>query len=72
MEHPDTLKSTENLAAVLNKQGRHEEAGALDRQTLKLRENPLGNQHPDTLRSVSNLAAILNNQGKYEEAEKLH
>jgi Tetratricopeptide repeat len=72
MEHPDTLNSMKNLAAVLNKQGRHEEAGLLDRQTLKLREKPSGNQHSNTLMSMNNLAAGLTIQGKYEETEKLH
>jgi tetratricopeptide (TPR) repeat protein len=71
-EHPDTLMSMNNLAAVLRQQGKYEEAEQMHRQTLGLRERVLGKEHPNTLTSMNNLAIVLNRQGKYEEAEQMH
>ena len=61
-----------NLAIVLNSQGKYEEAEQMHRQTLALRETVLGREHPDTLDSMNNLALVLDSQGKYEEAEQTH
>jgi hypothetical protein len=47
-EHPDTLTRMNNLALVLGKQGKYEEAEAMHRQTLELREKVPGEEHPDT------------------------
>ncbi|KAK8009195.1 kinesin light chain [Apiospora marii] len=66
-EHPDTLGSMNNLANVLDRQGKYVEAEEMHRQTLALRETVLGREHPDTLDSVNALAIVLGNQGKYEE-----
>jgi len=68
-EHPSTLTSVSNLAAVLQNQGKYEAAEAMNRRALEGREKVLGKEHPSTLTSVSNLAAVLQNQGKYEAAE---
>ena len=72
VEHPNTLTSMNNLALVLNRQGKYEEAEEIHRQTLALRETVLGKEHPNTLGSMNNLALVLNRQGKYEEAEEIH
>ena len=71
-EYSLTLDSMNNLAAVLNSQGKYEEAEQMHRQTLQLKEKVLGKEHPSTLTSINNLAAVLNSQGKYEEAEQIH
>src|SRR5436305_1325941 len=55
-EHPDTLRSMNNLAVVLSGQGKHEQAEEIYRQALGLRETVLGKENPDTLRSMNNLA----------------
>ncbi|KAK5263518.1 hypothetical protein LTR96_011102 [Exophiala xenobiotica] len=70
-EHPTTLCSLNNLAAVLEQQGKYEEAEQMHRQTLDLRKKVLGEEHPSTLASMNNLAAVLRQQGKYEEAEQI-
>ena len=59
-EHPDTLTSMNNLALVLNRQGKYEEAEAMHRQTLAMYEKVLGREHPDTLSSMNTLAGVLN------------
>ena len=40
-EHPDTLGSMNNLAAVLSSQGKYSEAEQMHRQTLELMETGL-------------------------------
>jgi tetratricopeptide (TPR) repeat protein len=47
-EHPDTLKSFNNLASALQRQGKYEEAEAMIRRALDGCEKALGNDHPET------------------------
>ncbi|KAK5082568.1 hypothetical protein LTS08_008833 [Lithohypha guttulata] len=55
-EHPDTLRSMNNLAMVLGKQGKYDQAETMHRQTLELTKKVLGREHPWTLTSMNNLA----------------
>jgi tetratricopeptide (TPR) repeat protein len=71
-EHPDTLGSVNNLAALYYSQGRYAEAEPLFQRGLRDRERVLGPEHPDTLGSVNNLAALYYSQGRYAEAEPLY
>ncbi|CAI0654350.1 unnamed protein product [Colletotrichum noveboracense] len=52
--------------------GRWAQAEQVAAQSIKLREEILGEEHPDTLRSMGNLAATYRNQGRWEEAEELN
>ncbi|KAK8071889.1 ATP GTP binding protein [Apiospora saccharicola] len=61
-----------NLAFVLDRQGKYGEAEQMHRQTLELRVKVLGQEHPDTLTNMNNLAFVLESQGKYLEAEQMH
>src|SRR3954462_118453 len=70
--HPKTLLSLNNLAGVLNIQGRYGEAEPLLRESLQLRREVLGPRPPNTLSSLNNLAGVLNSQGRYGEAEPLY
>ena len=70
-EHPSTLLSVNNLAALYLAQGRYGEAEPLYRRALEAYERVLGKEHPDTLNSVNNLAALYEAQGRYSEAEPL-
>ncbi|KAL9032959.1 MAG: hypothetical protein Q9214_007737, partial [Letrouitia sp. 1 TL-2023] len=71
-EHPHTLTSVDNLALVLQRQGKYKEAEQMNRQVLKSRGKVLGKDHPDTLTNISNSALVLQYQGKYEEAEQMN
>ena len=62
-EHPDTLTSVNNLAALYQAQGRYAEAEPLYQARARGRERVLGPEHPDTLQSVNNLAAALSRPG---------
>ena len=64
VEHPDTLMSMNNLAMVLQAQGKYEAAEEMHRQTLELREKVLGPEHPDTLTSMNNLAVGARQSGQ--------
>ena len=57
-EHPDTLKSVNNLAIVLKAKGDYAAAEPLYRRALAGREKALGPEHPDTLMSVAHLAGL--------------
>ena len=72
LEHPDSMKSRNNLALVLRAQGKYVEAEQENRPVLGILERVLGSEHPDTLKSRMNLANALDSQGKYSEAEKEH
>ena len=71
-EHPDTLRSLNNLAGLLRSQGRYDAAEPLYRRALEARERALGAEHPDALKSVNNLAGLLRIQGQYGAAESLY
>jgi hypothetical protein len=57
-----------NLALVLSKQGRYEEAEAMDREVLALRREVLGPEHTSKSVSLSCLHLVLSRQGRHEEA----
>ena len=56
VDHPATLTSVNNLALVLQYQGKHEQAEEMNRRALVEWEKVLGVDHPSTLTCVSNLA----------------
>jgi hypothetical protein len=70
-EHPDTLGSMNNLAIVLRRLGKDEQAEEMYRQVLGLMETVLGKEHPSTLGSMINPANVLRKRGKYEQALRL-
>jgi len=70
--HPDTLRSTNNMANLYYSQGKYDKAKPLFVECLSLRKAILGPSHPDTLQSMNNLAMLFYSQGKYDEAEPLY
>ena len=70
-EHPGTLISLNNLAALYEAQGRYSGAEPLYKRALEVSERVLGKEHPYTLGSVNNLAALYEAQGRFSEAEPL-
>jgi tetratricopeptide (TPR) repeat protein len=71
-EHPNTLTSLNNLAALLDSTGDYAAAEPLCRRALEARERVLGAEHPDTLNCLNNLAALLDSKGDYAAAEPLY
>ena len=69
--HHSTLSSINNLAGLLQAQGKLGEAEPLCREALDGCRRTLGDSHPDTLTSIHNLASLLHSQGKLSEAEAL-
>jgi eukaryotic-like serine/threonine-protein kinase len=71
-DHPDTLRSMNDLAESYSELGRDAEALKLNEETLALRREKLGGQHPDTLTSMNHLANSYLTLGRYAEAVKLY
>ena len=55
-DHPDTLRSMNNLALSYAALNRHAEALKLLEEVLEIQKRVLPKDHPDTLRSMNNLA----------------
>jgi serine/threonine protein kinase len=70
-DHPDTLKSMNNLANSYHVLGRHSDALKLREETLALNKAKLGPDHPDTLASMSGLATTYHALGRHTDALKL-
>ena len=57
--HPDSLRAAHNLADLLVKQGRLDEAEALFREALAGRQLALGAEHASTRNTAVGLEAVL-------------
>lgn len=71
-ELPDTLGRVNNLAGMLDRQGKYEEAESMHRQTLATKEKVLGPEHTSTLGSLYGFAHLLANRYRYDESLVLH
>ena len=58
-EHPDTLRSMEQLLRSYRMRSQHERMAQLEEQTAERRKIELGTGHPATLESMRNLAILL-------------
>jgi len=68
-EHPDTLRTRNDLAVTLDDEGKYAEAEVEYRAVIELEKKLLGPDHPTTLTTRDNLGGALYHQGKYAEAE---
>jgi len=68
---PRTLGSQYNVATVLDKLGRHDEAEQLYRKTIDAKRRVLGDSHPDTARTERALAEMYVSLHRYSDAEPL-
>ncbi len=71
-EHPDTLRSLNNLGVVLRVLKHYDEAESMYTRALALRKRILGPEHPETLSSLNNLGVLYRNTGRHEKAEILY
>ncbi len=70
-DHPQTLKSLDNLASLYEAQGLYGEAEPLFKRALAGFERTFGNEAPETLSAVSSLASLYEEQDLYAQAEPL-
>jgi len=70
-DHPDTLRSANNLAHDLRVLGEHERARQVNEDTLPRCRRVFGEDHPETLESASILALNLRALGEYDRARQL-
>jgi len=71
-DHPDTLRSMNNLANSYAALGRQAEALKLREETLELRKAKLGPDDPETLGSTINLAMSFSALRRHADAVKLY
>jgi eukaryotic-like serine/threonine-protein kinase len=71
-EHPDTLRSMNNLAIVYADEGKYAQAEMLHSQAQEIERRVMGPEHPNTLMSMHNLALVYMREGKYAQAETLY
>ena len=70
-EHPNTLRSMNELALTYQAQGRTAKAAALQEEVLEKRRQMLGAEHFQTLMSMADLARTYQAQGRTGEAVAL-
>lgn len=72
VEHPWTFDSVDDLARVLQHQGKYEAAEKMYRRALQVMEKVSGRDHPDTLSRTYDLASLFHIQKRYNEASVLY
>ncbi|CUA74258.1 Kinesin light chain [Rhizoctonia solani] len=70
-DHPNTLRSVNNLASTYLDFGRYDKAEQLRVEVVDGSKGVLGDEHPDTLTSTHNLASKYSDLGQYNKAEQL-
>jgi tetratricopeptide (TPR) repeat protein len=70
-EHPNTLQSVNNLAALLELDGDYAAAEPLYRRALEASERVLGSEHRYTLIFTNGLASVLESKGDFAAAETI-
>jgi Tfp pilus assembly protein PilF len=68
-DHPETLRSMNNLALILQEKGEFMESEKYFRQALEGYERVLKRSHPETVRGINNLGGLLLAKGAFAEAE---
>jgi tetratricopeptide (TPR) repeat protein len=68
-DHPDTLRSLNNLASILLTTGKYEEAMGFESKALELLEGLEGALPSESFLSMGNVAVLLQKEGKFQEAE---
>ena len=68
LEHPDALRTANNLAICLMEAGHHAEAQQEFYKILPVRRRVLGADHPAVTRTCCDLAKSLRAVGKFDEA----
>ena len=67
-DHPDTLTTLQNMAALFDQQGKYDMALEWYQRVLAEREKQLGPDHLRTLTTLNNMASLFSKQGKYDIA----
>jgi tetratricopeptide (TPR) repeat protein len=69
-DYPMALETMNNLARVLENQGKYEEAEKIYKQTLAQMEKVLGPNHSHTLVSINNLALVWKGQASVKKQRR--
>ena len=69
-DHPDTLKTKNDLAVLYKEQGEYDKAELLLVEAVEGRRLKLGDTHPHTLESFNNLIELYEAWNKAEKAKE--
>lgn len=69
-DHPETVETLNNLAAVWLARGDLPRAEGAMREALARHREKLGNDHPSVATNLNNLGALLAQEGRLDEAER--
>jgi ankyrin repeat protein len=69
-DHPDTLRSMNNLTKVLRQQGKHLEVEQMQRRTLEIRENVLGIGHSSAPTKMNMVEKLGGNQADQQNPQQ--
>ena len=58
-EHPHTVPAMGNLAITLGAQGKHKEAGVMQKEVPEKRRRILEEEHPHTISTTNSLATTI-------------
>lgn len=70
-DHPDLAATLNNFGTFCASQGRLDEAEAMLRKALRIRETVLGPDHPDVAVTLNNVAGVEMMRGRFDTAEAL-
>jgi serine/threonine protein kinase/tetratricopeptide (TPR) repeat protein len=68
-DHPRTLESVNDMACLLQEEGKFAEAQALFQELIDARRRVLGPEHEDTVGALNNMGGLLQDRHQYAEAE---
>jgi tetratricopeptide (TPR) repeat protein len=71
-DHPEVVRSLDDLAELYRVQGLYAPAEPLYKRSLAIRDKTLGPDHPDVATNINRLAGLYYAMGRYGESEPLY
>ena len=71
-EHTSVASTLHNMAVVLQKQGRLDEAMAMSKRSLSINEKAYGSEHTSVAITLHNMAIVLQKQDRLHEAMAMY
>jgi tetratricopeptide (TPR) repeat protein len=71
LNHPETAKSMNNLAYLLEELGEYDTVGVLYEEALEIDRQVLGNLHPDVASDLNNLGTFMQDKGNYPASDSM-
>ena len=69
-DHPYSIEFQDSLAEIYDRSGRHDDAEALYKRLLAMKEEELGPDHPYLIDWLNQVATFYGTRGRYKEAQQ--